>query len=315
MLEMLAQHTSPSDVLFRMAVGCRNNQMIYVVAKLGIADLLVNRPVASSELASKLGVHARSLYRVMRALAAQGVFTQDSSNRFGLTPMSELLRSDNPATMRHVAIFFGEEYYRAAGELLHTVKTGETAFDHVYGKGHFDYPLEKYGFKDGDVVVDVGGGRGGLIAHILRSNPSLKGILYDLPQGVAEAAARLKSEGVADRCRIVTGSFFDSIPSGGDVYVMSRVLHDWRDEKAAIILANCHEAMANRGTLLVRDAVIPEGDTPHQGKQTDITMLFEVGGVERTEAEWRILLQQAKFVPGRVITTGQAFDLIEAKPA
>ena len=322
-----------------MAVGCRNNQMVYVVAKLGVADLLVSGPVASSELATKLGVHARSLYRVMRALAAQGVFTQDSSNRFGLTPMSELLRSDNPATMRHVAIFFGEEYYRAAGELLHTVKTGETAFDHVYGKGHFDYlgdhpeasrtfnaamawlsgraenPLEEYGFKDGGVVVDVGGGRGGLLAHILGSNPSLKGILYDLPQGVAEAAAHLKSEGVADRCRIVTGSFFDSIPPGGDVYIVSRVLHDWRDEKAAIILANCHKAMANRGTLLVRDAVIPEGDTPHQGKQTDITMLFEVGGVERTEAEWRILLQQAKFVLKRVITTGQPFDLIEAKPA
>ena len=274
----------------------------------------------------------------MRALAAQGIFTQDSSNRFGLSPISQLLRSDNPETFRYVSIFQGEEFYRAAGELLHTVKTGETAFDHLYGKGHFDYlgenpeasstfnnamawlsgrfgnPLEKYQFKHGSLVVDVGGGRGGLISSVLRSNPGLNGMLYDLPQGVAEAEAHLKSEGVADRCRIVTGSFFDSIPLGGDVYMMSRVLHDWPDEKAKLILANCRDAIDDDGTLLIREAIIPEGDTTSVGKQTDITMLFMLGGAERTEDEWRRLLQDSKFRLNRVIKTGQPFDVIEAMP-
>lgn len=130
---------SASDALFRMAVGFRGTQALYVVAKLGVADLLIDGPEESSVLAQKLGVHPRSLFRVMRALAGEGVFTQDSSNKFGLTPMSQLLRTDNPHTLRYSAIYFGEEAYHAAGELLHTVKTGETAFNHIYGKGHFDY--------------------------------------------------------------------------------------------------------------------------------------------------------------------------------
>ena len=322
-----------------MSVGCRNNQLLYVAAKLGIADLLISGPQDCSAIARKLDVHAGSLFRVMRALAAQGIFTQeDSSNKFGLSPVSQLLRSDSPETFRYVAIFQGEEFYRAAGELLYTVKTGETAFDHIYGKGHFDYlgenpeasntfnhamawlsgrfgnPLEEYQFKDGSLVVDVGGGRGGLISSVLRSNPGLNGMLYDLPQGVAEAEAHLKSEEVADRCRIVTGSFFDSIPTGGDVYIMSRVLHDWPDEKAKLILENCRNAIDEDGTLLIREAIIPEGNTPSVGKQTDITMLFMLGGAERTEDEWRRLLQDSKFRLNRVIKTGQPFDLIEASP-
>ncbi len=332
----MSQAPSPGDQLFAMSIGCRNNQLLYVVAKLGIADLLVNGPLDCNVLARKLSLHARSLFRVMRALAAQGIFTQDSSNRFGLTPTSQLLRSDNPETFRYVSIFQGEEYYRAAGGLLHTVKTGETAFDHIYGKGHFDYlgvnpeasstfnhamiwlsgrfgnPLEKYQFRDGSLVVDVGGGRGGLIANVLRSNPTVNGMLYDLPQGVAEAEAHLKSLGVADRCRIVTGSFFDAVPSGGDVYMMSRVLHDWPDEKARLILANCRKAISGDGKLLIREAIIPEGDTPSVGKQTDITMLFMLGGAERTEQEWRRLLEDSDFRLARVIKTGQPFDVIEA---
>jgi hypothetical protein len=328
---------SPAEVIFHMAVGLRNTQALYVVAKLGIADFLAKGPLTADELAGKTGTHPRSLFRLMRALAAQRIFTQDHSDRFGLTSLSQVLRRDDPHSMRYVAINFGEEYYRAAGELLHTVKTGETGFNHLYGKGHFDYlaehpeasevfnaamavmstrggsPFGTYSFQGRRLLVDVGGGRGHMAVGILRSNPGLKAILYDLPHGVAEAPAYLKAQGVGDRCQIITGSFFDSIPSG-DTYLMSRVLHDWPDEKASLILTNCRRSIAKDGILLIREAVIPEGDIPSEGKQIDLTMLFMLGGAERTEEEWRSLLAKSGFALERIVKTGGPFDLIEAKP-
>jgi O-methyltransferase/methyltransferase family protein len=328
----------PGDTLFRMITGFRNTQTLYVVAKLGVADLLINGPVDSSTLAQKLNVHPRSLFRVMRALAGQGVFTQDRSNCFGLTSIGQLLRTDNPHTLRYAAIEFGEENYRAAGELLYTVKTGETAFDHVYGMGRWDFlgknpeasktcnlfmassqarfpnPFEFYNFKDRHLIVDVGGGRGHVIAGIMKLNSNLKGILFDLPQGVAEARSFLTSEGIDQRCQIVTGSFFDSVPAGGDLYLLSRILHDWQDQEAKLILDNCRKAIRDDGILLLRENVIPEGDTPHAGKQLDISMLYMVGGAERTEEEWSRLLQDSRFKLNRIIKTGQPFDLIEARP-
>ena len=330
---------NPADVLLRMIVGLRNTQTVYVVAKLGIADLLVNGALTSDDLASKLGVHARSLFRVMRALAAQGVFKQDSSDRFGLTPISELLRTDNPNTFRYAAIYNGEEYYRAAGELLYTVKTGEVAFNHIYGKGHFDYlgenpeaakifndymagshthfgnPFESYDFKGRNLIVDVGGGQGHVIAPILKSSPSIRGIVYDLPQGITDARAYLGAQGIDRRCKVVAGSFFDSVPSGGDVYLLSRILHDWPDEKARLILRNCRKSIRDDGILLLREHVIPEADAPSAGKQLDLTMLFMLGGAERTEKEWKKLLQDSGFTINRIIKTGQSFDVIEAKPS
>lgn len=330
---------SPRDVITRMVLGCRNTQALYVVAKLGVADQLVRGGLQSGELARRLGVQPQPLFRVMRALAEQGIFTQDKSDRFGLTPFSELLRDDNPNSLRYVAINVGEEYYRSAGELLHTVRTGETAFNHIYGKGQFEYlaenpeanrtfnlfmaqglrgsgnPLGLYDFGERSVVVDVGGGNGTMIASILEANPHLNGVLYDLPQVVAEASKVLESHGIQDRCRVVAGSFFRSVPPGGDTYILSRILHDWPDEKAKEILANCRRAMEDDGVLIIREAVIPEGDAPSQGKQVDLTMLFMLGGRERTQHEWKELLKESKFDLTRVIETGKSFDLIEAKPA
>lgn len=321
-----------------MANGCRDTQRLYVIAKLGVADLLATGPLDCDDLASKLQVHKNSLFRVMRSLAAQGVFTQDLTDKFGLTPMSQLLRSDSPDSMRHAVIFFGEEYYRALGELLHTVKTGETAFNHLYGQGHFDFlgknpevsktfnsfmaqsagryrdTFESFDFAGHHLIVDVGGGHGNLLASILKSHTHLKGIVYDLPQGVTETQDNLEEAGVADRCTIVTGSFFDAVPSGGDVYLLSRILHDWPDEKAKLILSNCRKSMAKNGKLLIRDAIIPDGDTPSPGKQIDITMLFMLGGAERTKAEWNALLHQSGFSISQVIKTDEPWDLVEARP-
>jgi SAM-dependent methyltransferase len=324
--------------LLQAASAFRTSQALYVVAKLGIPDLLQDGPKTSEELATKAGAHPRALFRVMRALAALGFFTQDGSNRFGLTPKTRPLLSDTPDSVRASVIFFGQEQYRATGELLHTVQTGETSFDHLYGMGHFEYlsrhpdasvtfnaamgaglrqsenPIARYSFSGRRVVVDVGGGRGDQIASILRANPKLKGILYDLPQVAADARAYLKANGLSDRCDLVTGNAFESIPRGGDVYLMSRVLHDWPDDKAATLLANCRKAIPTGGILLIRDGVLPEGDAAAQATQMDLTMLIMTGGLERTEADWRSLLRGAGFALASVTRANSPFDLIEAKP-
>jgi len=318
--------------------GYRTTQALYVVAKLGVPDLLTNSPLTSDELASKLHVQSRPLFRVMRALAAQGIFTQDNTDKFGLTPLGQLLRTDHPTTLRHMVIGIGEESYKAAGEMLHTVKTGETAFNHIYGKGHFEYlgenpeaskifnlqmstsqarfgnPFGSYGFEKRALIVDVGGGQGHVLAQIIHSNPRLKGILFDLPQGLTEARSYLEAEGVASRCNIVPGSFFDSVPPNGDVYLLSRILHDWPDSKAIEILKNVRKSIRKDGVLIIRENVIPEGDTPSMGKQLDLTMMFMLGGAERTEKEWKQLLNNSGFELNRIIKTGQPFDLIEAQP-
>lgn len=320
------------------ASAFRTSQALYVVAKLGIADLLRDGPKPSDELARQAGAHPRALFRVLRVLAARGFFTQDGANRFGLTPKSRPLLTDAPDSVRPSVIFIGQEQYRAAGELLHTVQTGETSFDHLYGMGHFEYlshhpeasatfnaamaaglrqsenPLDRYDLSGRHLVVDVGGGRGDQIASILRANPRLKGILFDLPQVAADARAYLKASGVAGRCEMKTGSAFESIPGGGDVYVMSRVLHDWPDDKAALLLANCRKAISADGILLIRDSVLPPGDASSQAKEMDLTMLIMTGGLERSEEEWRSLLRGAEFDLASVRRTSSPFDLIEAKP-
>ncbi len=313
-------------------------QVLYVVAKLGIADHLRDGPARSDELAQKVGANPKALFRVMRHLATVGVFTQDSSRRFGLTPIGELLCTDHPESMKHGVIMNGEEIYRATGELLHTVRTGETAFNHLYGKAPFDYlaehpevsttfnkamaqslrrqknPIESYNFKDKRLVVDVGGGRGDLISSVLAVNPSMRGILFDLPQGAAEAQSLLKTKGVEDRCQIKTGSFFDSIPAGGDVYMLSRILHDWPDERAAAILANCRKSINEGGTLLIRENVLPEQNADEKATELDIIMLAMTGGEERTESEWKNLLKSAQFKVTRFHRKKGELDLIEAKP-
>ena len=174
--------------------------------------------------------------------------------------------------------------------------------------------MDRYDFSGRRIVVDVGGGRGDQIVAILRENPTMKGILFDLPQVASDARAYLKASGVADRCELVTGDAFQSIPRGDDAYVMSRVLHDWADEKAAVLVANCRKAIPKDGILLIRDSVLPEGDASSPAKQMDIVMLIMTGGHERSEEEWRTLLASSGFALAKVRRTSSPFDLIEANP-
>ncbi len=324
--------------LFQLASGNRLTQALYVAAKLGLADRLAGGPADAGSLARELGVDPDRLYRVMRALASFGVFTLDPERRFGLAPMGSYLRSDVPGSLAAFATFQGEESYRAFGDLLHTVRTGETAFDHVYGMGHFDYlarhpeanatfhrtmtsslgdledPLEGCDLRDGHVLVDIGGGRGALLAAVLRRRPTLRGILFDVPNAVTDAPAFLDSWGVRDRCEIRTGSAFDSVPVGGDVYMMSRILHDWPDEKALQLLRNCRRAIRDEGILIVREGVLSEGPLPPARARLDLIMMAVTGGRERTEAEWRELLHRAGFDVQQVLPGRSSQELILAVP-
>jgi SAM-dependent methyltransferase len=323
--------------LLRMIGGYRVTQALYVVTKLGIPDLLSDGPKDAATLAVVTGVRPDPLFRVLRALASIGVFSVEEDQRFGLTDVGRLLRSDPEGSMALPTLFAGEEPYRAWGDLLHTVKTGDTAFDHRFGMGHFDYlaqhpeasmtfhrlmgwssraagpPLEGYDFGPHKLVVDVGGGSGTLIASLLRANPTMRGILFDQASAVIEAPARIARSGVTDRCTVVTGSAFDAVPSGGDVYVMSRILHDWSDEKALVLLANCRKAMSRGGVLLLVEGVLPESDAPPPRLWLDLVMMVMNGGRERTEKEWGRLLAKAGF---SLVGTRQNLpnqDLIEAR--
>jgi hypothetical protein len=327
----------PESTILRLVGGYRVTQALYVVTKLGVPDQLSEGPEPADTLAGRLGVNPDRLHRVMRALASVGVFSRDPEGRFGLTEAGKLLRSHSDGSMASVATFAGEEPYRAWGDLIHSVRTGQTAFDHVFGMGHFDYlsshpeaaatfnrlmawsvgvggePLKGYDLTHHKVLVDVGGGKGALIASALRANPGLRGILFDQASAVAEAPALLRSYGVTNRCEIVTGSAFEAVPSGGDVYVMSRVLHDWPDDKAAKLLTNCREAMARGNSLLLVEGVLQEGDASVSRLWLDLVMMVMTGGRERTEAEWRVLLESSGFSLTSVRPSRPNQDLIVAQ--
>ena len=327
--------------LLQMIQGFWVSQMIYVAARLGIADLVADGPKSSAELATITSTHAPTLYRVLRTLASLGVFAEDDRGRFSMTALAEPLRSGVPDSIRNWAIFNGGmQEWRSWEQLLYSVQTGEAAFPHVWGQQNWEYRthnpeanevfnramtsasfrrigpvMAAYDFSGIDTIVDVGGGHGAFITAILQKYPAMHGILFDLPHVAAGAKSKLQEAGVADRCEIATGSFLDSIPGGGDAYLFSKVIHDWDDDKANEILKNCRQAMASHGKILLVEAVIPPGNTPHIGKLIDINMLVvNDGGRERTEAEFRALLAAAGFTLTRIVSTPGEVSVIEGLP-
>ena len=306
-------------------------------ARLGIADLLREGPKGAEQLATEARVHAPSLYRVLRALAGVGIFAEGEDGRFGLTPMAEPLRSDAPDSLRDYILLVGEEWnWRLWPHLLHSVETGRPVFERVHGMWLFDHLARHpeaaaifdaamtsrsgqeneviastYDFSGLRTVVEVGGGHGSLLASILRTNPGLRGILFDQPQVVAEARHRLDAAGLKGRWEAVAGNFFDSVPAGGDAYLLKRVIHDWDDERAVAILRNCQRAMAEGGRLLVIELVIPTGNEPSFSKLSDLVMLVQTGGQERTEAEYRTLLDAAGLAPTAVTPTRALVSMVE----
>jgi hypothetical protein len=316
------------------------SRAVYIIAKLGIPDLLKSGPKTAEELAAATKMHAPSLYRILRALASVGVVSSDEGKRFAQTPLSATLVTGEPGSLRWFAISeLGQEHYPAGGNLMHSVKTGEIAFDNFFGVDIWQYFQQNpedaavfndsmssvtavtneaitslYDFSRFKKLVDVGGGHGGLITSILKLNPELKGVLFDAPQVIDGARARIEAAGLADRCETVAGDFFKAVPAGGDAYIMKWIIHDWDDEKSNTILRNCRSQMPANGKLILVDSVVPETNEPHFSKFIDLNMLVMTGGKERTEKEFAQLLADAGFKLLRVIPTDLPTSIIEAEP-
>jgi len=326
---------SNMQLLSQMITGCWVSQAIYVAAELGIADLLADGPRTAEELAEHTNANSGALYRVLRALASVGIFAEDVDQRFTLTPLAEGLRSDGFSSQRSLAIMMGAELYRSWGNLLPAVRTGERAFDKTFGMPFFQYMtehperhraydaamtgahgaetepmLDAYDFSAFRTVIDVGGGNGLVLAALLNRHPAAQGVLFDLPDVVEGARPIISDLGLIDRCQVVGGDFFSSVPAGGDAYLMRHVIHDWDDEQAVSILGNCRDAMNGDGRILVVESVIPPASEPSFGKWLDLMMLV-VGGRERTEAEYRRLFSEAGLTLSRVVPTAHEVSVIE----
>jgi hypothetical protein len=289
------------------------SQAIYVAARLGIADLLRHgsRPVA--ELAIEAEAHEPSLYRVLRSLASRGIFSEEAERCFALSPAAEWLRSDRPGSLRPYAIMMGEQWvWGSVGEMLHSVRTGQSGFEHLFGARTFDYYADHphaarfavegmtsrsaaenaaivgaYDFGDAATIVDVAGGQGSLLACILAANSGLRGTLFDKPHVIDVAGAVIERAGLTQRCQLMAGDFFDCVPANADIYVLKKVIHDWEDRDARIILGNCRGAISNTGRLLLIELIVPAPNEPSFATMLDLLMLAYAGGRERTEPEYR----------------------------
>src|SRR5262245_39334040 len=278
-----AEAPPPHMQLVQMASAYWVSRILYVAAKLGIADLLASGPKGSAELARATGTHPRSLYRLMRTLASLGILSEAEPDRFSLTPLGEALRTGAPGAARSTVLAFGGNWFwRPWEELEHSIRTGQTAMEKVWGIGAFDYLAKDpeaasyfneamigvhgsepaavaaaYDFSRFGTIVDVGGGTGNLLATILARHKGPRGALFDRPYVVAEAPKLLATRGVADRVTIEPGDFFERVPAGGDAYVLSHVIHDWTEDKCLTILGHCRRAMKKDGTLLIVEFVLP----------------------------------------------------------
>jgi hypothetical protein len=333
----LSAETPPPVAMLQLISGFWISRCIYVAAKLGIADLLKDEPKTAAEMGAATGTDTPSLFRLMRALASVGVFSHDADNRFALTPLSETLRTDIRGSLRAFAMTeLGEEHYPAWGELLHSVRTGEIAFNRAFGVDVWEFfaknpdnakifndamsgvtaqaneaILSKYEFAGISTLIDVGGGHGSLITSILQRHPGMQGILFDAPQVIEGAKAPVDASGVGDKCQLVGGNFFESVPSGGDAIILKWIIHDWNDEQCITILKNCHRALPENGKLILVEAVVPPGNEPHFSKFIDLNMLVMTGGRERTEEEFRALYEASGFRLTRVVATESPFSVIE----
>lgn len=330
---------SPAMELVQMLFGYRVTQAIYVATKLGIADLLEGCPKSADDVAEAVGADPSALRRLLRALVNLGLVSEDEGGRFALTALGDPLRSGASDSVRATAIMYGDEcYWQSWGNLLYSVKTGKPAIEHVFEKGLFQYfeqnselaetfneamaegaeqhsqnMLEAYNWSGINTVVDVGGGRGTLIGSILQAHRQMQGILIDLPRIIEEAPKHLKSKGVGARCQVIGGDFFEAVPEGGDIYILSRVINDWDDERAITILKNCRRSMTDDAKLIVVEQVIIAGNK-HLSLLGDLNLLVTLSGRARPESEYRAIFDEAGFSLAKIIPIRVPFAIIEATP-
>jgi hypothetical protein len=323
-----------------LIMGFRASQLIYVAAKLGLADHLSAGPQSAIALACAVGAAAQPLYRLLRALASIGIFAETANGMFELTPLARFLRHDVAGSLKSTALLYGDEVFWAAyGEMIHSVRTGEPAFDHRHGESMYAYLaghagtaslfdaamsgfserevaaiLAAYDFSEFATIVDVGGGQGTLLAALLGTYPHLRGVILDRNE-VAEGAGRLLAQaGLTERATFVAGNFFQAVPPGGDGYLLKSVIHNWDDAAARSILRNCRKAMRPDAHLIVMERVIPTANVPSEAKLFDINMLVTVGGKERTEEQYRGLFDTAGFDVAGITATASPLTLIEGVP-
>jgi hypothetical protein len=323
------------ETLRLMVRGSHLLHAISACVALGIPDLLKDGPMSSDAIARKTQTHPPSLYRLLRALAAAGLFAESGDRQFALTPLGTLLRSDVPdslhAMTRHVA---SERHSKTWANLIHSVRTGEPGRRHApwdsqmftedpeyvatFNRRMTEAAAQRaaaaiagYDFSGIATLVDLGGGHGRLLASILQAYPRMRGILFDLPQVVEGADGLLEAAGVADRCESIGGSFFDTVPKGGDAYILSVVIHDWDDEQATTILKNCRTAMGTTGRLLLLERVISSSTGSLEDALADLEMLVGPGGRERTRDEFRSLFAGAGFELSQIVPLAFSYNIVE----
>lgn len=333
------QTPPPHVQLVQMAMAHWGSHIVYVAAKLNLADHLAKEPMNANQLAEITETHAPSLYRLMRTLASLGIMTEDSSHRFSLTPVGEAMKTGAPGAARATILTIASPWWSSGfSELMYSVQTGKPGFEKMVGMPVFDWfaknPEEAslfnetmvgihgaepaaiaaaYDFSGLKNIVDVGGGSGNLLTTILGSFPESRGTLFDMPHVVRDAATLIKARGLTDRVSIEAGSFFESVPTGGDAYMLSHVIHDWSEDQCLTIFGNCRRAMNANTRLLIIEMVLPSGNTPHPGKMLDMMMLVGPGGRERTAEEYDELLSKANLRLTRVVPTESAVSVVEAK--
>jgi ubiquinone/menaquinone biosynthesis C-methylase UbiE len=331
---------SPSAAVLQLLAGFWSARAVCVAAKLGLPDLVRDSPKTAPQLAELTGTDAASLHRLLRALSSNGWFAEDDAGRFGPTQLTTALQTGAPGSLRHfVMTELGEEHYPAWGDLLFSIRTGGRAFDNVFGMALWEFwakqpqnaeifnqamsevtavlepvVLDLLDLSGCATVVDVGGGRGTLMAAILRKYPQARGVVLDLPHVIELGRRHIDDQGFKDRCDLVAGDFFKEVPAGGDAYILKWILHDWDDERSAAILRTCHRRMRPESKLFVIEAVLPERNEPFFHKFMDLNMLVMTGGCERTDGEYRALFDKAGFDVTRRVSTPAEMSVLEAVP-
>jgi hypothetical protein len=352
MRDQTSPDSPPPVALLQMLFGAQTAQLAYVMAKLNLADLLRDGPQSSAELAAATHTDADALRRVLRGLTSIGLCTEVEAGRFGLTPTGSYLRTDVPGSLHPRALFNGEILFPLWGDLLRTVQTGQGATERVFGAPLYQYfaqhpdvgalfdrtmasaahyrllpAVEAYDFSRFHSIIDVGGGNGALVVAILRTYPQPRGVVFDFPAVTERATEQIRTAGLTDRCTAVGGNAMEGVPAGGDCYVLSNFVVGMDDGQAGRVLRNCRAAMADSGTLLLSEWVMPAGSTIRGVAIDDYTfwdtatmdlIMLTHGGAQagrvRTEAEFRSLLEATGFRLTAIVPTASPIKVLEAVP-
>jgi hypothetical protein len=328
-----------TDRLNEILISAALSRAISSIAELGVADLIRSGfPEPVSHLAKATKANEPVLYRILRFMASHGIFQETQNRHFDHTALSSVLRTDAPGSYRAGAQLFHHLFPGWEG-LHHSLQTGEPGFQKIYGAPLFDYVaahpelgpifdagmtsfhfyeteamLAAYDFAGISILADIGGGNGSLISAVLARYSEMKGILFDLAHVAGRAQANLRSAGLSERCTVITGSFFETIPAGADAYLFRHIIHDWTDEQSTKILGQCRKVIPTNGKLLIVDCVVPSGNTPSLAKEYDMTMLTFPGGRERTGEEFRIVLRASGFELTSITPTTTMVSVVEGKP-